>query len=141
MGMEHGVDSIGGVSVRFLDDSRDLRPEQLRGFCEGWSKPLSEDELLRVIKGSTHVVLAQDAVGGHVIGFITAVSDGTFAAYIPLLEVLPLFRGQGIGTQLVNRMLEKLRDYRMVDLMCDTNLVGFYQRFSLRRMGGMGLRR
>lgn len=141
MGTSIGGSSVVGNDVRFLDDPGGLKAWQLQGFCEGWVRPLSSEELLRVVQGSAHVVLAQDAASGRVVGFITAVTDGVFAAYIPLLEVLRPFRKRGIGTRLVSLMLEKLRDYRMVDLMCDEGLVGFYRRFGLRPMGGMGLRR
>ena len=128
-------------NVHFLDDPRCLEARQLQGFCEGWARPLSPEELLRVLQGSTHVVLAQDSASGRVVGFITAITDGAFAAYIPLLEVLRPFRGRGIGTRLVQLMLEKVQNYRTVDLVCDEDLVGFYRRLDLRPMRGMGLRR
>ena len=60
------------------------------------------------------------------------ISDGVSAAYIPDLEVLPAYRDRGIGSELVRRMLEKLRHLYMVDLVCDANLQPFYQRLGMR---------
>jgi GNAT superfamily N-acetyltransferase len=66
-----------------------------------------------------------------VVGFISAVSDGVLAAYVPLLEVLPAWRGRGIGSELVRRLLAQVQDLYMVDLVCDPELEGFYRRFGL----------
>jgi GNAT superfamily N-acetyltransferase len=62
------------------------------------------------------------------------------SAYVPLLEVLPEFQGRGIGSELVRRALELVGDRYMVDLLCDEELVPFYERFGLRRAVGMALR-
>jgi hypothetical protein len=37
-------------------------------------------------------------------------------------------------------MLDKLRDLPNVDLMCDPDVVSFYERFEMQRLGGMALR-
>jgi GNAT superfamily N-acetyltransferase len=78
------------------------------------------------LRGSSHVVLARD--GARVVGFVTAISDGVLSAYIPLLEVRPEYQRQGIGTELVRRLLDVLRGLYMVDLVCDEDVVPFYER-------------
>jgi ribosomal protein S18 acetylase RimI-like enzyme len=76
-----------------------------------------------------------------VVGFVTAISDGVLSAYIPLLEVLPEYQGRGIGAELVRRLLDRLGGLYMVDLCCDEDVVGFYERLGLARWdAGMGLR-
>ena len=67
------------------------------------------------------------------VGIVSAVGDGVLAAYIPMLEVLPDYQGRGIGSELVRRLLERLRDRYMVDLVCDEDLVPFYERLGLAR--------
>lgn len=69
-----------------------------------------------------------------------AISDGVLSAYIPLLEVLPDYRGRGIGTRIVTMMLDSL-DLYMVDLVCDDDLVPFYERLGLHRSSAMIRRR
>lgn len=124
--------------ITYSESITHITPEKLAGFFIGWPNPPSPETHLRILKGSSYVVLALD--GEQVVGFITAVTDGVLTAYIPLLEVLPAYKAQGIGTQLVQRMLERLRNLYMVDLTCDSNLQPFYERFGMRPYSGMIMR-
>jgi ribosomal protein S18 acetylase RimI-like enzyme len=112
----------------------------LEGFFEGWPNPPTPETHLRLLEQSDEVILAVDGVSGEVVGFITAISDGVLAAYIPLLEVRPAYRGQGIGTALVRRMLDRLDDLYMVDLLCDPALQPFYAALGMRPATGMMVR-
>lgn len=113
---------------------------QLNGFFVGWPNPPSPKVHLKLLKKSSHVVLAVDDESAQVVGFITAISDGVLSAYIPFLEVLPPFQGQGIGQQLLKKMLELLSDMYMIDLMCDVELQGYYEKLGMHRSHGMILR-
>ena len=116
-----------------------VEPEQLEGFFVDWPTPLTAERHLEVLRGSSQVVLARD--GARVVGFVTAISDGVLSAYVPLLEVLPEYQGQGIGTELVRRLLAALGPLYMVDLVCDKDVVPFYERLGLQHLdAGMGLR-
>lgn len=124
--------------ISYQDHLDGVTPERLTGFWSGWPSPPTPELHMRILEGSEAVVLATDALAGdRVVGFITAVGDGVLASYIPLLEVLPDYRGRGIGTELVRRLLERLRDRYMIDLVCDEDLVPFYERFGLTRYGAM----
>lgn len=104
----------------------------------GWPNPPSPQTHLRILQGSSHVVLAIE--GEDVVGFINAISDGILSAYIPLLEVLPSHQGKGIGSELVRRMLKRLEGFYMVDLLCDPELESFYTRLGMHQTSGMMLR-
>jgi precorrin-8X/cobalt-precorrin-8 methylmutase len=109
-------------------------------FFVGWPSPPSPERRVELLRRSDDVVLAYD--GERLVGFVTAVTDGSVAAYVPLLEVLPEYQRRGIGSELVRRILARLGDLYMVDLACDEDLVGFYERLGLRRVGAaMGVRR
>jgi len=84
------------------------------------------------------VVLARN--GDEIIGFVTAVSDGELAAYIPLLEVRREWRGKGVGRELVRRLLVQLERLYMVDVVCDPELVPFYEQFGMTALTGMAKR-
>ena len=117
--------------ITYTDSLEGITADHLRGgFFEGWQNPPTPETHLRILKGSSAVVLAVD--NDRVVGFITSISDGVVSAYIPLLEVLPAFRGKGIGSELMRRMLDKLRHLYGVDLVCDADLQPFYQRFGMR---------
>lgn len=126
--------------IHYTTSIEGIIPAKLEGFCVGWHRPLTPEKLLQILSKSTHAVLAIDGDTGCVIGFINAVGDGTFSAYIPLLEVLPDYQNRGIGGELVRRMLRELDAYTMIDLACDSELQPFYERFGMVRGTGMMIR-
>ena len=126
--------------IRYLDNAAGIVREQLHGFFEGWPNPPSPDTHLRLLENSDEVILAVDSGSSTVVGFITAITDGVLAAYIPFLEVLPQYRGRGIGRELLSRMIERLGDLYMVDLLCDPELRSFYAQFGMQPAVGMMLR-
>jgi len=126
--------------ITYTDSTADLCPDQLAGFFVGWPKPPSPERHLEILKAASHVVLAVDDTTGRVVGFIYAISDGILSAYIPLLEVLPEYRRQGIGRELVRQLLEQLKDFYMVDLICDEDLRPFYEKLGMKYHGGMIIR-
>ena len=128
-------------SIRYTTSFDAVTSVMLVGFFEGWKNPVSPEEHLKILRGSDHCVLAMNTLSGRVVGFITAITDGRLSAFIPLLEVLPHARNRGIGTQLVQRMLELLAHYPCVDLVCDAELEPFYKRHGLTRSTAMILRR
>jgi ribosomal protein S18 acetylase RimI-like enzyme len=122
--------------ITYTTSAAGVTADHLRGgFFEGWGAPPAPETHLSLLQGSSHIVLARD--GDSVIGYITAISDGVLAAYIPHLEVLPAYRGQGIGSELVRRMLDQLRHLYMIDLICDPDVQPFYERLGMRRYSGM----
>jgi len=126
--------------IRYVDSIESLTVENLRGFFVGWQNPPSPETHLELLKNSSVIVLAVDSETGNVVGFITAISDKILSAYIPLLEVLPENQKQSIGLELTRRMLEKLKDLYMVDLLCDEELQSFYAKLGMKRAQGMFLR-
>ena len=109
------------------------------GFFVGWPQPPSPHAHYQILANSAAIVLARDETR-MVVGFITAISDGISCAYIPHLEVLPGYQGQGIGTELVRQMLARLRHLYMIDLVCDPPLQPFYERLGMRPVVGMVVR-
>jgi len=133
--------SVGEGSIRYIDSLDGVTADHLRGgFFVGWPNPPLPETHLRMLRGSSHIVLAINAETGMAVGFVTAVSDGVLAAYIPLLEVVPDHQQRGIGSELMRRMLAQLRNLYMVDLLCDLDLQPYYERFEMRPSTGMLLR-
>jgi len=129
------------VPIEYTTALEGVEPAHLHGFFEGWPNPPSPERHLEILEGSYCVVLAREAGSPQVIGFTNALSDGHLSAFIPLLEVLPAHRGQGIGTELVRRLLDELGDLYSVDLVCDEELRPFYARFGMQPLPAMALRR
>jgi len=127
--------------IEYRDDPDGLRPAQLAGFFDGWPEHPTPETHLELLRRSAHVVLAVDTETSAVVGFVTAITDGVLAAYLPLLEVLPAYRGRGIGRELVARIVAKLDELYMVDLVCDPELLPFYESLGFRRGASAMIRR
>ncbi|MEU6548686.1 GNAT family N-acetyltransferase [Streptomyces sp. NPDC046915] len=126
--------------IRYTDDIADADESMLCGFFAGWPKPPSPAQHLAVLRGSFRAVLAIDDAAGCVIGFVTMISDGVLTAAIPWLEVLPGHRGQGIGSELMRRILEGTERFYSVDLLCDAPQQPYYARFGMAPVPGAALR-
>jgi ribosomal protein S18 acetylase RimI-like enzyme len=111
-----------------------------KGFFEGWSKKPSPETHYKILKNSYKIAIAVDTEKDKIIGFINAVSDGILSAYIPLLEVLPEYRNQGIAKNLVHNILNQLDDIYMIDIVCDKELVSFYSKFGMLKGVSMMIR-
>ncbi len=46
----------------------------------------------------------------------------------------------GIGSELVRRLREDLREIYMIDLLCDNDVIPFYEGLGFQRGGGMAIR-
>jgi len=112
----------------------------------GWNRvyELTEDEYLAAVRGSWHVVAALD--GEHLVGLGRIISDGQLYAMIVDVIVRPEYRGQGIGTAIMEQLLEHCKSTGICDvkLFAAKGKTDFYHRFGfLERSAdapGMGLR-
>ncbi len=127
--------------IRYAHSVEEITTEHIQGFFVGWPHPPSPETHLRLLTNSDEIVLAIDDCTGDVVGFITALTDHVLTAYISFLEVLPAYRHQGIGHELVERMLARLRHLYAVDLLCDAELQTFYESLGMQAATGMMLRR
>ena len=124
--------------ITYSTDVSDLTEDELTGFFVGWPAPPSPAQHLAVLRGSHRVVLARS--GDQVVGFVNMISDGVLTAFVPWLEVLPEFHGQGIGTELMRRILAEGAHLYSVDLVCDEPLRPYYERLGMFALTGMGVR-
>jgi ribosomal protein S18 acetylase RimI-like enzyme len=128
--------------IRYSETLDEIDSSSLQGFFINWGWPTfpSPQTHLDILQNSYACVIAVDDESGQVVGYITAISDGILSAYIPLLEVLTEWQGQGIGSELVRRMLERLDGLYMIDLLCDPDVQPFYARHGMLPATGMMIR-
>ncbi|MCF7920459.1 MAG: GNAT family N-acetyltransferase [Candidatus Cloacimonetes bacterium] len=124
--------------MRYQYDLNNVTANDLQGFFEGWENPPSTQKHYEILKNSSQIILAYE--NDKLIGFITAITDNVISAYIPLLEILPEYKNQGIGSELLHRMLEQLNDVYMIDIVCDEQLAGFYEKQGFSKLTGMAKR-
>ena len=127
--------------IKYVTTPDGINSDQLKGgFFAGWPNPPDSQMHLEILRAADYLVLAIDSASHQVVGFINAVSDRIHSAYIPLLEVLPDYKKQGIGTELVERLLVEIGDLYMIDLTCDEDVQPFYEKLGLTRSTGMRIR-
>ena len=119
------------MRIEYRTTAADVRWDQLDGFFVGWAVRPSASALLDHLVRSYRCAIAVDLNGDRVVGFATAISDGLLAAYIPLVEVLPGWHERGIGTELMNVLLEQLKHLYMVDLACEEEVRPFYEKLGM----------
>ena len=113
----------------YTKDLSCIQPGDLDGFFVGWPNPPSREKHLELLKCSYRSFVVVEQESRKVVGFVNAVSDGVLTAYIPLLEVLPEHKGVGIGSKLVDLMLDELSGLYMIDICHDEYMAPFYKRF------------
>ncbi|MDU2597884.1 MAG: GNAT family N-acetyltransferase [Dermabacter sp.] len=116
-----------------------VAPNQVSGFFVGWPVLPSAEKLIEVMDSSYRRVWALE--GERVVGYINAISDGVLTAFIPWLEVHPDYQGQGVGTELVNRLVAQLEGMYSIDLACEEDLIGYYERLGFFSFTAMGKRK
>jgi GNAT superfamily N-acetyltransferase len=126
--------------IEYIDSLENVTAGKLEGFFVGWPNPPSGETHLKILEQSYYVVLAVDTETDRVIGFVNAISDGLFCAYLPLLEVLPEYQKRGIGKELMRRVLARFEDMYMVDLLCDPDLQPFYKKLGMKPVSAMMIR-
>ena len=102
----------------------------------GWMAYLTDDERLeRAFQNSLYLLGA--FAGDDLIGLVRCVGDGEHVVLIQDLIVSEAYRQRGIGTELMNRVLEKYSRVRMISLYTDAQderANAFY-----RKMGFVGI--
>jgi ribosomal protein S18 acetylase RimI-like enzyme len=126
--------------ISYTTDLSGLTEDQLDGFFVGWPSPPTPAQHLAVLRGSHKSVVAREGDDGRVVGFVNMISDGVLTAFIPWLEVLPDYHGQGIGTELMRQVLAGTEHLYSIDLVCDEPLRPYYERLGMRPVPGMALR-
>lgn len=126
--------------IHYTDDLTHVHEDMLHGFFVGWPQRPSLRQHLAVLRESYRSVVAIKSEDGQVVGFVNMLSDGVLTAFVPWLEVLPEYQGQGIGSELMRRLLDGTDRFYSVDLVCDAELVPYYARFGMRMASSALLR-
>ena len=92
-----------------------------------WPHAEFPDKLKVALENSQELVTAFD--GEKLIGFVNAVGDAQFYAYIHWLIVHQEYHGQGLARRLVSAMLELLESSNQVFIIADRALIKFWESF------------
>ena len=95
----------------------------------GWTNYTTKPEMLEVAyKNSLHIIGAFNN-DEKLIGVLRGVGDGASILFIQDILVYPEYQHQGIGTKLLQMILEKYKNVYQIQLATDdsTKTVSFYE--------------
>jgi len=122
----------------FLKDPTDSQIRQITHIYrqeEWWYLQTDNPDLVKGIVAGSHCFLLamQETV---VVGMGRAISDGVSDAYIQDVAVLDAHKGQGIGSQIVARLTERLLadGLNWIGLIAERGGHGFYKRLGFEKM-------
>lgn len=128
------MNSMVGASIEYRE-RRDLSVEQVNLLYRAnqWSAA-DQSEILRNALVHSHSLVSawKDE---QLVGLGNAISDGYLVVYYPHLLVHPDFRGQGIGKEIMRRLMEKYRGFHQHMLVADASAIAFYEKCGFSRAG------
>jgi aralkylamine N-acetyltransferase len=105
----------------------------------GWwhESPENRSRIPAMIRGSYCFMIARSPEG-DIIAMARAISDGASDAYLQDVVVLPAYRGQGIGGELIRRLTAYCREHRIgwIGLVAEPGTTEFYERLGYRVLSG-----
>lgn len=114
---------------------RDLPVESMLALyrANGWSAADKPELLQKALSACHSLVSAWDCE--KLIGLGNALSDGYLVVYYSHLLVLPEYQKRGIGTKLMQLLMERYQGFHQHVLIADDRAVGFYQKCGFQRAG------
>jgi GNAT superfamily N-acetyltransferase len=97
------------VTYEYDDDPARIDHEAVWLFMSTqayWGRWRSREVVHAQIRASWRVVGVYEKPGAAMVGFARAVSDGFCLAYLADVYIRPEHRGQGLGVELVRRMID-----------------------------------
>jgi len=122
----------------FLEDPSDAQIRQITQIYRQkgwWHLPADDPQLVKgIISGSHCFLIAVQATS--IVGMGRALSDGVSDAYIQDVAVLDAFKGQGLGSQIVTRLTQRLLadGLNWIGLIAESGGHAFYQRLGFEKM-------
>lgn len=105
----------------------------------GWWKdePGEREAIPALIAGSFCFLLARDP-SGRIVGMGRALSDGASDAWIQDVTVLPVYRGRGIGREIVSRLARRCVEAGLtwIGLVAEPGTRAFYEPLGFSALDG-----
>ncbi len=122
------------MQITYSDD-RSKGHEQIAAlFTElGWTSGAQGERLYRGLENSHSLITAWD--GERLVGMASAVSDGHMVMYVSFVAVHPDYQGRGVGTEIMNRLMDRYRDVARRVLVALEGKEDFYERFGFAKSG------
>ena len=105
----------------------------------GWTAYTDQPEVLRKGFESSMLTLAA-YVGSQLLGIIRAVGDGHTVVFVQDILVFPEHQRQGVGSALLQAMLDRYSHVRQIELATDNTpkTIAFYKAMGFCEMSEIG---
>ena len=125
---------MSGSSIGY-SETRDIPLDAILGLysANDWSSARKPTELRNALLNSHSLLTAWD--GDRLIGLGNAISDGHLVVYYPHLLVHPEYQGQGIGSELMKRLMSNYEGFHQHMLVADGRAIDFYKKCGFARAG------
>lgn len=125
-------------TYKFLNEPSSHEIQQIAALYERagwWPDAAAHPGLLNGIVSGSHCFLVASC-RGRIVGMGRAISDGVSDAYIQDVTVSESFRGQGIGTRIVEKLVEELQKERIdwIGLIAERGSQPFYRPMGFIKM-------
>ncbi|PKL60198.1 MAG: N-acetyltransferase [Methanomicrobiales archaeon HGW-Methanomicrobiales-4] len=114
------------------------RPVDMRALYQagGWWEDAWDDYYLAAIVENSYAFVAAEIPDGSWVGMGRLISDGVSDAYLQDIVVLPEWEGQGIGSALVQTLLDICteRGIIWIGTIAQPQTEYFYRRFGFAKM-------
>ena len=116
---------------------REIELQQLQDLLRqaGWANRRSVEGIQQMLDGTPLTLGAWE--GDRLVGFVRVITDGIYRALIDDVVVEASKRGTGIGSELMQRITERLAEVEEVFLRCGEHVVPFYERHRFERSNGV----
>lgn len=124
-----------------IKEYNEYKEDEILGLYSdvGWKAYTEDPEALR--KGYENSLLILAAYEGEdLLGIIRAVGDGQTIVFIQDILVYSRYQRQGIGTALLNAVLDRYRNVRQIELVTDNTekTIAFYRSAGFRPLSEFG---
>lgn len=132
----HG-DPVPSGLVRIMP-VKDPRPADMRALflAGGWWEDTWDDHYLEAIVRHSFAFVAAEVPDGSWVGMGRLISDGVSDAYLQDIVVLPEWEGQGVGSAIVQSLLDICHEQGIVWIgtIAGPQTEYFYRRFGFAKM-------
>ena len=120
---------VGSMAIQYTNTLPDSGQFFTLYETTGWNEERQRDKdlLYQGLEKSWFTVCAYE--GERLVGFGRVLSDGVLHAFIVEMIVLPEYQGQGIGRQVLERLVARCLESGIDDiqLFCARDKAGFYE--------------
>ena len=134
------------IDIKISENKNDLSCNEINALMEkvGWGRSYysTEEKWQRVLKVSTHIAYAK--IKNELIAFGRILEDGIMCMFYDLC-VHPQYQKRGIGTDLMNHLINKVKDHAYVSIGLFTwegnkTVHEFYEKFHFEKSNAMQLK-